>query len=336
MRVQHMVVNWGEICEIEILRMIDEYYQNQGYSVEWTHGKSELGADLVCSKDEGSIIVLAKKNPRQPDLGQVPLAKRNYPNADYKYFYVGRPSGNFLTVMRNDYQDVLLINEESMERLMFDTNNASIFRFLIQYSIPIVRIAKIIKGIFTARQVETEEFAPTTTIYSAILGFHEGLLQTREIVESAISEGQRLLDSYPEFYADATLSRDIAREAAQVFQDYLDRLEISTNKMMRLIDLNEDFLLRKLCGHSVWGGTLTGFFGTMHLDQGDWGQFSNTNDRRHLLKILYYLSTCESAPQHYGILEALGHLQSIKTVLKTFKSGSENLLRFVFDCARAR
>jgi len=328
-----MVVNWDEICEIEILRMIDEYYESQGYLTEWTHGKSELGADLVCSREEETIVVLAKKSPRQQDLGQVSVAKANYPNCNYEYFYTRRPSGNFLSVMRRDHQNVHLNNEGSTERLMFESNNVNIFRFLIQYSVPIVRIAKIIKRIFTTEQVEAGGLAPTTAIHDAVLGFHEGLLQTREIVESAIAEAQRLLDFYPEYGTNEDQSRQIAGKALQVFQDYLDRLETSTNKMMILMDSDEDILFRRLYGHSVWGGTLTGSFAPRHLDQGEWSQLSNTNDRRHFLKILIYLTTCSSETQWYGVLEAIGCLQSVGEVFRLFKNGSENLLRFVFEKA---
>ena len=327
-----MVINWNEICEIEILRMIDEYYQSQGYSTEWTHRRSELGADLVCSREEETIVVLAKKSPRQQDLGQVSVAKANYPNCNYEYFYTGRPSGNFLSVMRRDHQDVHLNNEGSTERLMFESNNVNIFRFLIQYSIPIVRIAKIIKRIFTTEQVGTEEFTPTIAIHNSVLSFHEGLLQTREIVESAIAEGQRLLEVYPEFETNEDQNRQVAGRALQVFQDYLDRLETTTNKMM-MMDSDEDILFRRLYGRSVWGGTLTRFFAPRRLDRGYWGQLSNTNDRRHLLKILYYLNTCSSETQRYGVLEAIGCLQSVEEVFRLFKNGSEGLLRFVFERA---
>ena len=326
-----MAINWDEVCEIEILRMIDEYYANQNYTVEWTHGRSELGADLVCSKeDETTIVVLGKKNPRQADLGQVSVAKRNYPDARYEYFYVGRPSGPFLTVMRNDHPDVHLNNENSTETLTVESNNVHIFRFLVRYSTPIVRIAQVIKKIFTVGPTEqTEEFTPTIEIFDTIMEFHEGILQTRELLRSAIEEGRRLLDFYPEYETDQIQKREVANKVLEVFQSYLERLETSTNKMVRLLESNESFLFRRLYGYEVWGTTASDEFSQRDLDHGDWSLFSNNNDRRHLLKILQNLTSWFTFSP-YGVLEAIGCLLSVEEFFKFLKNGSENLLRTVF------
>lgn len=328
-----MAVNWEEVCEIEILRMIDEYYTNQDYAVEWTHGRSELGADLVCTKEDETIVVLAKRNPRQADLGQVSVAKTNYPDTHYEYFYVGRPSGNFLSVMRNDHSDVHLNNENSTETLMFESNNVHIFRFLIRYSRPIVQIAKVIKEIFTVGSTEqTEEFSPTATIHDTIMEFHEGLLQTREILRSAKEEGRRLLSFYPEYRTDEAQKKESAIKALEVFQDYLERLETSTNKMVGLIESNEGFLFRELYGYEVWGTTASDAFSPTDLDQGDWGRFSNNNDKRHLLKILQQLTTWFTF-RPYGVLEAIGCFLSVEQFFRFLKIGSENLMRTAFEVA---
>lgn len=329
-----VVVNWGEVCEIEILRMIDEYYTNQNYTVEWTHGKSELGADLVCSKeDETTIVVFAKKNPKQADLGQAPIAKRNYPNAQYEYFYVGRPSGNFLSVMRNDQTDVHLNNERSTETLMFESNNVNIFRFLVKYSKPIVRIAEIIRKIFTiGPTARTEEFSPNTEVCSTLIDFHEGVVQTRELLGIAIAEGNRLADFYPEYQTNEVQRKEVATKAVVMFQDYLERLENSTGKMYKLMSSDEEFLFGKLYGYEVWGTTATDWFSRTDLDQGDWSQLSNRDDKRHLLKILHHL-TSQSVPQSYGFWEALGCLLSVKEFFRFLKKGSGNLLRTVFEIA---
>lgn len=328
-----LVINWGQVCEIEILRMIDEYYTKQDYTVEWTHGRSELGADLICSKEDETIVVFGKRNPGQSDLGQVSVAKRNYPDVNYEYFYVGKPSGNFLSVMRNDHSDVHRNNEESTERLMFESNNVNIFRFLVKYSKPIVRLARIIKRIFTIGPNETtEEFNPTSAIHSTLLDFHEGVLQTREILKSAIADGRRLLDFYPEYESDEVQRRQLATKALEVFQSYLERLETSTQKMFRLMNLGENFLLRKLYGREVWGTTITGLFARTDLDQGDLRLFSNSPDRRHLLKILHHLTSwCE--PQLYGVLETIGCFLSVEEYFRFLKKGSENLMRTVFEMA---
>lgn len=328
-----VVVNWGEICEIEILRMIDEYYTNQDYTVEWTHGKSELGADLVCTKEDETIVVLAKKRPRQEHLGQVSVAKTNYPDAHYEYFYVDRPSGNFLSVMRNDHQDVHLNNENSTEILMFESSNKHIFRFLVKYSTPIVRIAKVIRKIFSLGSSEqTTEFSPTTSVYDDVLSFHEGVLQVREIVGSAVAEGRRILDLYAEYQTDESQAKEASARALEVFNAYLERLEASTSKMSGVLNSNEGFLFRRMYGYEVWGTTASDHFSPTHLDRGDWSILSNNNEKRHLLKILHHLTSwCE--PQPYGVSEAIGCFLSVEEYLRFVKRGSENLMRTVFQIA---
>jgi hypothetical protein len=69
------VIDWDQVSEVEFLDMLDEKYASDGYSVDNLHNRRELGVDLLARKDDEEIVIIAKINPVQSDLGQPPLAR---------------------------------------------------------------------------------------------------------------------------------------------------------------------------------------------------------------------------------------------------------------------
>lgn len=322
------MINWGQISEIELLDMLEDKYTADGYAVHNLHNKRELGVDLLATRNEEEIVIIAKKNPVQPDLSQPPLAKQNHPNASrYLYYYVGEASAPFISIMRSTFKEFELRNEDETEKEMFASNSIFIFQFLIKYSLAVTRIARIIQKAYTIEPTTQPDITINEEIFQTILEAHEGIIQVREVNELAIHHLRNLLDQYGD-YNNETLIEKIRQSTI----NFISRLDEISNKLDNLLNLDSRFIYTFFRGSSVWGGTYNGAFLPVELEGGDWSRYSNRNEKRHFLKILDYLIVdFRDITPHYllGVTEAVGCFISLRDILGQLKKASVILIKAI-------
>jgi len=324
------MIEWDEISEPEFLDMLEDLYLSQGYSVDNLHNRRELGADLFAAKEDEQVVILGKINPNQSDLSQPPLAQQNYPTATrYIYYYAGEASAPFSSVMQSTYSDFELRNEDVTEREMFNSNSVFIFRFLVKYSLAITRMAKLIQKAYTIEEAEESDAAVNRALIPTLFSAYEGIVQIREINKMAIDTLRIPLDKYEDYN-----NENLIQEMKQLAEIFISRMAEVSNKLNDFLELDSPSVYRFFQGPSVYGATLSGFFLPVDLTTGNWGRYSNRNQKRHYYKILDFM-VCgfrEHSPHYlWGVTEVVGCFLCLEDVLAGLKRSSRRLIDSVFE-----